>query len=178
VVGLAVVRTRPSDGQALPEAGSAPRGAGQQKENNQSNQEEIYKTMNINEPMSIREIELRRKEIATQQAIDIREVEWCKQNGRYAEHLDHARHQLVMSMRAYIFGKDHPKREVVIYPETWWDAVTDRFAPTWFRSRFPVKYTKVTASLEEVYPDIRPAIPDKHAVLMFTVQTHNQYLKQ
>jgi hypothetical protein len=81
-------------------------------------------------------------------------------------------------MRAYIFGKDHPKREVVIYPETWWDAVKDRFAPTWFRSRFPVKYTKVTASLEEVYPDIRPAIPDKHAVLMFTVQTHNQYLKQ
>jgi hypothetical protein len=134
--------------------------------------------MNINEFTGVRNIELRRKEFATQQAVDLREIEWCKQNGRYAEYVDHTRHQLIMSLRAYIFGKDHPKREVVIYPQTWWDAVKDRFAPAWFLAKFPVRYTKVTASLSEVYPDIRPAIPDKHAVLMFSVQTHNQYLKQ
>jgi hypothetical protein len=133
--------------------------------------------MNINESTGVRNIELRRKEICYTSETDLRQIEWCKKNGKYEEFTDYIRHQLVMGLRAYVFGITHPKREVVIYPETWWDAVKDRFAPAWFLAKFPVKYIKVTASLSEVYPDIRPAIPDKHAVLMFSVQTHNQYLK-
>ena len=36
-------------------------------------------------------------------------------------------------------------RDCVKYPENWKEAIRERFAPIWFKKRWPVKYTKFDA---------------------------------
>jgi len=117
----------------------------------------------------IRTVELQRKEYAAQVALDEREIELCQKRGTVEEIRDHARRQLVMTMRAAIYGKDHPKRHVIRYPETWWEAVKERFAPAWFRDRYPVRFVEISASLEELYPEIETALPDRMPVMKFHI---------
>lgn len=78
--------------------------------------------------------------------------------------------RLIRQVRLAVFGKSHPTKEVVKFPADWWQSVKERFAPKWFLKRHPVRYTTVTASLEELYPCLKQAIPDEVAYLQFAVK--------
>jgi hypothetical protein len=88
---------------------------------------------------------------------------------------DHARRQMVIQMRHTIYGKPHPEVHVIRFPSDWWQAVKERFAPAWFRDRWPVKFTSVMASLEELYPNIRPELPDHGPVFRFRVHKREEF---
>ena len=78
---------------------------------------------------------------------------------------DETRDRLIYTLRAEIYGKHHPERQLVRYPNTWWDAFKEAWAPDWFLRRYPVRYITVNVSLEETYPEFKPAIPGKPPVV-------------
>ena len=43
--------------------------------------------------------------------------------------------------------------DIVEYPETWWDAVKERWFPAWAKKRWPVNWNTVRA--HELYPNIK-----------------------
>lgn len=124
---------------------------------------------------AFREIELRRQEYAASVRVCERELENCRRLGRLEEIRDYTTGQLVMTLRAGIYGKKHPDKHVIRYPKTWWDAVKERFAPAWFRDRYPVCFVEVTASLDEMYPDLTLELPDKNPVVKFIVREDSVY---
>lgn len=70
---------------------------------------------------------------------------------------------------AEVYGRDHRDKHVIRYPENWLEAVKERFAPSFIRDLWPVRYTTVTASLDEIHPDI-PTIPGHNQVLRIAVK--------
>jgi hypothetical protein len=68
---------------------------------------------------------------------------------------------LVIECIHMVYGIAHPEVVFATYPTNWWEALKQRFAPKWFLAKYPVKLTKVTAQLEELYPELEPALP-KH----------------
>jgi hypothetical protein len=56
--------------------------------------------------------------------------------------LEYISDRLVFQMELALAGKEH----IVSYPENWWEAVKERFAPRWFRMKYPVKLRR-----EKVY---------------------------
>lgn len=64
--------------------------------------------------------------------------------------------QMLIDLKLTVYGKDHGPPEIIRYPADWWQALKERFAPAWFRDRYPVKFTEHTISLREFYPHIRP----------------------
>ena len=120
------------------------------------------------------EIELERFRYEARYRLDQRELDTIRSIGELSEFRDEMRHELVMCLRATVFGKNHPERHVIRYPSTCWDAVKERFAPAWFRDRYPVKFTVVVASLTETFPDFRPAIPDHDPVVRIAVRRQTE----
>lgn len=114
-------------------------------------------------------VELRRKEFTARTEINEKEIEICRRRGQIDMRYDHARRKLVMTIHAAIYGKKHPERHIIRYPETWWEAVKERFAPAWFRDRYPVRFVEISASLEELYPEVEPAMPGKTPAMIFLV---------
>lgn len=110
-------------------------------------------------PWPMNQVELQRKEYATQVALDERQLSSLRSRAEMEEVMDHARHQLLMTMRHHIYGKNHAPVHVIRYPKTWWDAVKERFAPAWFRDRYPIEFVTITSTLEELYPDFVPSLP-------------------
>jgi hypothetical protein len=45
--------------------------------------------------------------------------------------------------------------EEISYPEDWWEAVKQRWAPAWALRRWPVKMHTTTIKLSELYPEYR-----------------------
>lgn len=115
--------------------------------------------MNPFDPYPISEVELQRRGYASRLAIMEKQLSWLRSNSKLRQHRDEMEQQLVLTLHASIYGKDHLKKHVIRYPENWWEAVKERFAPCWFRERYPVRFTEVTASLEELYPEIQPTLP-------------------
>lgn len=110
-------------------------------------------------------VELLRMDYALERRIDrdlMERVEWKR-------HEDHLTGDMVVRMRLAIYGKAHPEAHIIRYPSDWWQAVKERFAPAWFRDRYPVKFTEHHATLKELYPDVTPALPDQGPVMKFQV---------
>ena len=116
-----------------------------------------------NDPV-YREVVLERREYLAQVALDQEQLEWCRRTAHREQILDEANHQLLLRLRASVYGLEHPKKHVVEYPKTWWDAVKVRFAPAWFLRKWPAEYVVVTASLSETYPGLKQSIPDQAPV--------------
>ena len=114
---------------------------------------------------SIEEIQLEHQRLSAQIRIDKKAI-----RGRMEEDFakDLVRDQVVAMFHHAIFVKDYPKTHIVRYPADWWQAVKDRFAPAWFRDRYPVKFVTIEASAKMLYPDIEP-IPRQRGVLKFAV---------
>lgn len=116
-------------------------------------------------------VELRRKEYAARIAID----DLITRRSTIESEFDNARRQLVMTIRMSIFGKDHPERHVIRYPETWWEALKERWAPVWFRDRYPVKFVQISVSLEELYPEFEPAIPVMNPTVRLFIRKRDDF---
>lgn len=118
---------------------------------------------------AIREVELQRKDYASRLRVKEEQLDFLRSSAELKQFRDELEQQLVLTLHASIYGKDHPQRHVIRYPENWWEAVKERFAPCWFRDMFPVRFTEITASLEELYPEVQPELPDKRPVMKFFV---------
>ena len=94
----------------------------------------------------IREVELQRKDYASRVILLEDQISFLRSHSSLKQYKDELERKLVLMLHASIYGKDHPKKHVIRYPENWWEAVKERFAPCWFRELYPVKFTEVTAS--------------------------------
>lgn len=117
----------------------------------------------------IQQVELERETYRHRIEVDQRELEGIERIGVINSWRDEFRRRLIYEIRADIYGKRHANRHIVRYPADWLEALKERFAPAWVRDRWPVRFVEITASLNEIYPDIQPALPDKHPVMKFAV---------
>lgn len=92
-----------------------------------------------------------------------RTMHWSKEDDRVTG-------DIIVRARLSIYGKQHPDQHITRFPADWWQALKERFAPAWFRDRWPVQFTEVRATLEELYPDIEAALPDRSPVMRFHVK--------
>jgi hypothetical protein len=76
---------------------------------------------------------------------------------------------LVVSM-VDLFAADRIKNTTVSWPADWWEAVKDRWAPTWFRQRYPVRYTRFTVDVKAIWQGYKPAT-DKYGPFLPYVVT-------
>ena len=115
------------------------------------------------------QVELERQTYAHRIEVDQREMETIMGISQISTWRDELHRRLFYEIRADIYGKKHPSRHIIRYPADWLEALKERFAPSWVRDRWPVRFIEISASLNEIYPDVRPAIPDKHPVMKFAV---------
>lgn len=118
--------------------------------------------------------ELQRRSYAAQIQIDEREAA-AMSRAVFQDFKSELDRRLIRQIRLSVFGKSHPEKEVVKFPADWRQAVKERFAPKWFLKKHPVRYTTVTASLEELYPCLKQAIPDEVAYFQFAVKRETTY---
>ena len=135
---------------------------------------ELYERFNrlamTDRPLAIDIIDLQRKVFARRVEIENRDLYQMRHSSEFRSWEDRAKDRLVIEMRTTIYGKDHPTKHVIRFPADWLEAVKERFAPAWVRDRWPVKFTEITASLEETYTGIEQSIPDRPAVMRVHVR--------
>jgi hypothetical protein len=61
-------------------------------------------------------------------------------------------HELYVSGEVY--GQTGLTEYEIRYPADWWQAVKGRFAPDWFKRRYPIKYTEHHIRVDAVYPEL------------------------
>lgn len=132
--------------------------------------DEEYSEHPMNYTDHIQEVELRRRTYEAALAIDERQLDAVRQASVLEQRYDVERQQLLLHLRAEIYGIDHPKKLLVQYPKTWWDAVKERFAPEWFIRRYPISRVEITVHLEELYPEIKPLLPDRNPVMKYYIK--------
>lgn len=98
-------------------------------------------------------IDLHAKEYALHKKIDLRTL---ARHSHFNEHKDNIKQEMLLELHTYIYGYNHQDEHIISYPENWWEAVKERFAPAWFRDRYPVRFSTHTATLEETFPNIEP----------------------
>lgn len=73
--------------------------------------------------------------------------------------------QLYIQLKSHIWGNKLVDLEFQ-YPKDWWQAIKDRFAPRWFRYRWPVKWHVVQVYAAQLYPEFKPTISGKETSYM------------
>jgi hypothetical protein len=106
-----------------------------------------------------KEIVLDRLEFCIRNYTEFKQVEYLKSIGEFKSFQDFDKNALVNEMRLFIYGKEHPEKNLVKYPSNWWESVKERFAPPWFLRKFPVEYTKIYVKFQELYPDLKVDSP-------------------
>lgn len=61
--------------------------------------------------------------------------------------------QLVVRITKEIWGREMQEKEVR-YPLDWWEAIKERWAPQWFKNRWPVDYVVERLTARELYTDM------------------------
>lgn len=72
--------------------------------------------------------------------------------------------QWILTMKASVLGNtlyDHK----VTYPKDWKEALKERWLPRWMLKKYPVEYTTHHYMIEELYPHLNVAWPEKEPVL-------------
>lgn len=89
--------------------------------------------------------------------------------GRFKAHafLPATMDALVFQLVGYL-AADHVDSVTIAYPRDWWEAVKQRFAPSWFTKRYPVVETRHVVDLKAVYPKI--PLPEKFGPYIRVVQ--------
>lgn len=67
---------------------------------------------------------------------------------------------VVMQAHGYLWGRTDELVEIK-YPKDWRESFKERWFPAWMLKRYPVAYKTHRIDVREIYPDYRPAIPDK-----------------
>lgn len=71
---------------------------------------------------------------------------------------------LIWSMKACVFG-EKGSRIVIEYPQDWWEALKDRWAPNWFKRRYPVLYTRHDINPQTIYRNLKISLPhERHHI--------------
>lgn len=125
--------------------------------------------------LASREISLFKEEYFSEVRLDLKQVQRCREISKYRELEDIARNQLIMQLRAEIYGIDHEPRKTVKYHKDWWESLKDRFAPQWFKKKNPVKFIEVWCGLSEIYPDLKFALPDEEPVVKYHVYERERF---
>ena len=120
-------------------------------------------------------VELEQQSYAHRIEVDQREIETIKSQSQISSFGDEIRRQLIFEIRTKIYGKKHPPRHIIRYPADWLEALKERFAPSWIRHRWPVRFIEIEASLNEIYPEIKPELPHKNPVMLFSIQNRDSW---
>jgi hypothetical protein len=70
-------------------------------------------------------------------------------------------------VRGFLWGKTIESHHVQ-YPEDWWQAVKERWAPAWCKQRWPVRYKTIDLDLKAVWPTLRLLVPKHEPRLVLT----------
>jgi hypothetical protein len=90
--------------------------------------------------------------------------------------LEEMTEQLVIELRRNIWKKEHPKRNIYKYPSNWKESLKERFFPKWLLKKYPIDYDVLSVSLEEIYPDFEPSLPEhKHVAYVRVYKTTLPY---
>jgi hypothetical protein len=73
--------------------------------------------------------------------------------------------EMVLNMRAHVWGQDSQPVRSVTYPADWWQAFKERWFPIWAQKRWPPRYTRIDVSAAVIYPDLKIALPDRRHTL-------------
>jgi len=73
---------------------------------------------------------------------------------------DYAYNQVRGHVRGFLWG-EKSGRYTFKCPLDWWQAVKDRFAPTWFKRKWPVEFRTEVVDVTCVYPDMKISIPTR-----------------
>ena len=75
-------------------------------------------------------------------------------NAEFKTFAGHCGDVLVGQLRTYVWGMNE-KRIAAKWPDGWWQAVKDRFAPAWFLRRWPVRWDGINEpQFEAVYTSL------------------------
>ena len=80
-------------------------------------------------------------------------------------HLDFMSDSLCLMIKQKIWGKQL-KKISVRYPCDWWQAVKERFAPKWFKRRWPVEYSLTKVDVVAFYPLLAAPVLDSPGVIV------------
>jgi len=83
------------------------------------------------------------------------------------------RDYIIYDMAQVIVAKFKPwgeTRREWTYPETWLDAVKERFFPKWLLKRYPAKLVHVKFGF--IYPDIAPVVDSKVSIALTWVDEY------
>lgn len=61
--------------------------------------------------------------------------------------------RLVIRLRAHVYGEKAPKTIEFRAPLDWWQAVRERWLPSWWLARRPVLYRREEVDIWNVYPE-------------------------
>lgn len=121
-----------------------------------------------NEKFAVEHVTLERKRYEVQLCVKEKTLLAIERLGHFSLERNPFRNELIYKLHYEVYGKVHSSQHVIRYPANWWEAVKERFAPAWFRDRYPVTFIQITATAEELYPDI-PSLPDGSPVIKFAV---------
>ena len=65
---------------------------------------------------------------------------------------DWIENMMTLRVRQEILGQGPFACPTIEFPRNWIEAVKERFAPAWFKNRWPVKYTKNYFDVRIIYP--------------------------
>lgn len=83
-------------------------------------------------------------------------------NGVLTCDFDNIRQEHVSRLKTFVLGMEKKKIEIQ-WPHDWWQALKLRFAPWWFRRRYPVQYeTFEQNAFGKVYLSVFPDKTTKH----------------
>lgn len=99
------------------------------------------------------------RRVAEQASVRLRRYLSSSENLQLSVWEDREVDKLVMELEAFFQGiEDEHIRVDESWPLTWWDAVKERFAPAWFRRRWPVHYGSVHVD-RKIYQAVCPHLP-------------------
>lgn len=59
--------------------------------------------------------------------------------------------EIVLRVQQAVWGREVARVEYQ-WPANWWEAVKERFAPAWVKRRWPIHYSRVELTADEVVP--------------------------
>jgi hypothetical protein len=84
--------------------------------------------------------------------------------------LDEIFHDMMLRMRAYIWGEP-PKVWRVKAPADWWQHFKERWFPEWALKRWPMVYRIDTVKMQVLYDRMKISMPDEHYIIHTKIDT-------
>ncbi len=122
------------------------------------------------DPPMFQHVLLEKVRFSCRRYVDIRVLEDVKLEA----FMDGIAQQMVAQLVASILGKceDHEESQPLVIPADWWQAVRERWLPSWWLKRYPVKTKRLMLVKKTTYWRICPHvnIPTRERHLEFLAQ--------